>query len=679
MKKRFTIYVVMVCLLVLIATPADVLARSKRSSRYQRVPAAPVVVVEAPAVVAEPSVVGPVEMPVAAPEVPEVLPEVVTEVPVAGIAVVDKSTLTALISTANAQQLGQWLRIGMVDINDRVALGGNWEAYSEAIDRYGIAITAAASVRDDLQVAQNNVDGAAADLNTAYLIFETNKKTYDQTESELFAARLSLKTSIANAAALINSSTVGASAGQVSQSAYNLYSLAISAANASNTTTAGSADLNNAKNGLVAATAVFKISFIEVGGHYYVSASGDDKNAGTSPEKPWRTVAKVNKFSFLPGDIIYFKSGDVWREQINPVSGNKNGYIKYTSYGSGDKPLFLGSVDRSKATYWKSSGKNIWTLVSTALIANDVGNIIFDQGNDFGKKVFNQAELTKQNKFWYDKQNKNIKLYSVKNPGELYKSIECAVTKNIIDINAKRYIKVEGLSLKYGGAHGIGGCETDHIVIRDCDISYIGGGQLYDSVRYGNGIEFYNNAHDNLVEGCNIWEIYDSGVTNQGSGDGIKQFNIIYRNNHIWNAEWSFEYWNYSSNGMTKDIYFENNTCQDAGYGWGHNQRPNPSGMHICLPENTADTSGLYIRNNIFENTTSCLLYVAKKWNGRENIILDKNTYVQPQNEVLVTWGLTDKNYMGADFDSYTRETEKDGASAFYYSRTEMNLVALNN
>ena len=31
------------------------------------------------------------------------------------------------------------------------------------------------------------------------------------------------------------------------------------------------------------------------------------------------------------------------------------------------------------------------------------------------------------------------------------------------------------------------------------------------NVRFGNGIEFWGGAHDHLVEGNRIWEIYDSG------------------------------------------------------------------------------------------------------------------------------------------------------------------------
>ena len=59
-------------------------------------------------------------------------------------------------------------------------------------------------------------------------------------------------------------------------------------------------------------------------------------------------------------------------------------------------------------------------------------------------------------------------------------------------------------------SHGLGGSNTHHIVIRDCDVAWIGGGHQFTGpdgkpIRFGNGIEFWENAYDNLVEGCRIW------------------------------------------------------------------------------------------------------------------------------------------------------------------------------
>ena len=71
----------------------------------------------------------------------------------------------------------------------------------------------------------------------------------------------------------------------------------------------------------------------------------------------------------------------------------------------------------------------------------------------------------------------------------------------------------EATSLRRTGAevrrrHGIGRANMHHIVVRGCDFGFIGGGdQRRHGVRFGNGIEFWAAAHDNLVERCRLWEI----------------------------------------------------------------------------------------------------------------------------------------------------------------------------
>ncbi|MDO8577771.1 MAG: right-handed parallel beta-helix repeat-containing protein [Dehalococcoidales bacterium] len=69
---------------------------------------------------------------------------------------------------------------------------------------------------------------------------------------------------------------------------------------------------------------------------YYVDAtSGNDSWLGTSVTGPWRTLDKVNKSTFLPGDIVYFKCGEIWREPLLvPSSGANSKPITLTGYGS---------------------------------------------------------------------------------------------------------------------------------------------------------------------------------------------------------------------------------------------------------------------------------------------------------------------------------------------------------
>ncbi len=91
---------------------------------------------------------------------------------------------------------------------------------------------------------------------------------------------------------------------------------------------------------------------------YYVSTSGNDSNSGTSSDKPWQTLAKVNSFSFKPGDQILFRSGEEWAGSITVnVSGTAGSPIVYGSYGTGTKPKIMGS---EVITGWTKHSGNIY-------------------------------------------------------------------------------------------------------------------------------------------------------------------------------------------------------------------------------------------------------------------------------------------------------------------------------
>lgn len=396
---------------------------------------------------------------------------------------------------------------------------------------------------------------------------------------------------------------------------------------------------------------------------YYVSGSGDDGNSGTSPAAAWRSMAKVNGFQFAPGDVVHFECGGEWRGQLVPSSGSPQGPVTYTSYGDGPKPLLLGSVEKSEPGDWRPVGTNLWR---TGPFPVDVGNIIFNNGQTCAVKVWTEAEVKGPQRFWFDRQQRTVLLCAEQNPAMLFDDIECALKNHIINEGGKSYVVYDGLHLAYGAAHGIGGGGTHHIVVRNCDLCFIGGGHQHSRktphgvrhVRYGNGIEFWSSAHDNLVEGCRVWDIYDAGLTNQGSGNNT-QYNITYRNNVVWNCEYSFEYWNRPAESTTHDIYFEDNFCYNAGRGWSHAQRPWPAGVHLMFFSNSARTDRFFVRRNVFHGVEHSAMNVdAARWNGLDGLVLSDNTYCQPPDTVLARWG--ERSFTAAAFADYQQATQKD-------------------
>lgn len=86
--------------------------------------------------------------------------------------------------------------------------------------------------------------------------------------------------------------------------------------------------------------------------NYYVSAAGNDANAGTSAAAPWRTLAKVNSFTFAANDSILLRRGDVF---FGAIVVNRNNLV-FSAYGTGNRPVITGSVSVSG-----------WTLASTGI------------------------------------------------------------------------------------------------------------------------------------------------------------------------------------------------------------------------------------------------------------------------------------------------------------------------
>jgi hypothetical protein len=88
---------------------------------------------------------------------------------------------------------------------------------------------------------------------------------------------------------------------------------------------------------------------------YYVKATGNDGGSGLSDAQAWKTISKVNGFSFKAGDDVYFRCGDTWTGQfiINwSGTGESNRAVVgayYMNGGtetigvSGNKPVISGN------------------------------------------------------------------------------------------------------------------------------------------------------------------------------------------------------------------------------------------------------------------------------------------------------------------------------------------------
>ena len=110
---------------------------------------------------------------------------------------------------------------------------------------------------------------------------------------------------------------------------------------------------------LIAYSYIIMFLFISpsaIAASYYVDATnGNDRNDGLSPARAWKTIGRVNRETFNPGDEIKFKRGEVFDDYFLylkiPYSGNKGNPITFKDYGKPHDPLPILTYS-SNTTIW---------------------------------------------------------------------------------------------------------------------------------------------------------------------------------------------------------------------------------------------------------------------------------------------------------------------------------------
>ena len=81
------------------------------------------------------------------------------------------------------------------------------------------------------------------------------------------------------------------------------------------------------------------------------------------------------------------------------------------------------------------------------------------------------------------------------------------------------------------------------------------------------------------------------------------------------------------SGSFMRNIYFENNTCINAGGGWAASQRPDLKGFQIYFSSTSAATDSIFIRNNIFYLSRAVLFADNSLLHILPSVIMDYNCW----------------------------------------------------
>ena len=114
---------------------------------------------------------------------------------------------------------------------------------------------------------------------------------------------------------------------------------------------------------------------------YYVSTAGNDTNTGTSASSAWRTIGKVNGFTFRPGDRLLFAGGQLFAGTMQ---------LTATDGGSASNPVVVGSYGTGPATLDGGAGSGLTITGATGILVNNLKFVGKGRktGNQGGKGVY---------------------------------------------------------------------------------------------------------------------------------------------------------------------------------------------------------------------------------------------------------------------------------------------------
>ena len=239
--------------------------------------------------------------------------------------------------------------------------------------------------------------------------------------------------------------------------------------------------------------------------YYLDSSAGDDSNSGLSPSSAWLTIGKVNSTALAPGDTVYFRRGEVWRETLEPQKGGAAGRpVTFTAYGSGAPPIISGS-DVVKG--WIADNAPIYHAHCAK-----PNNVYVDGGPGWGltRACCLSAESCTQSGLcamgpitagsWYwNPATSDLYVWLADGSNPADHTVEAAVRiygmNATADADEKGYIVVDGLAFERVGGYGIyfysnaeNGRGPVGVVIRNNTVRQTGTGQV-------DGGDYYNAIH----------------------------------------------------------------------------------------------------------------------------------------------------------------------------------------
>lgn len=358
------------------------------------------------------------------------------------------------------------------------------------------------------------------------------------------------------------------------------------------------------------------------------------------------SLEDLNGREFEPGAKVLFRRGGLWRGTVVARPG-----VTYAAYGSGEKPRIYGSPENgADPIRWRrTENPRVWAY---SIGHRDVGTLVFDGGARHAVKIICRTDPKTERRtnmttgrpfasyrdldtdlhFWHDYYENgtgDIYLYSEKNPGERFASIEFNVKCCGFRVGSACDVTIDGMDVRHVGIHGVSASTCTNLTVRNCAFSWIGGsiqaeglfGRDYPT-RLGNGVEVYGGCENFVVSNCCFSQVYDAGVTHQfnipskADGRRFDQRHVRYVNNVFEKCNYSVEYFLTALPGnesMMEDVLVEGNVMRNAGYGFCEQRADRGVAAHVKARyhPNRNRAKSFVIRGNVFEGSRDMLVHAC--------------------------------------------------------------------
>ncbi len=302
------------------------------------------------------------------------------------------------------------------------------------------------------------------------------------------------------------------------------------------------------------------------GATYYVDAvNGNDSWAGTSPATAWKTLGKVQRSSFSPGDAILLMRGCVWREPLKPPSSGSSGSpITFSSYGSGAKPTINGSTVMTGWTLNTASIFQVTISYPAKVVVQDGTLLKYCPWNTNVATTFSGATAGS-----FSADGSTCYVWSTDGASPNSHTTEVAQftggNDDGIVINGKSYVTIDGLMSCNNSGNGIAYGENSSsgagVIIRNCNAFFNGNSGIYVSCAgtIRNCLVTFDTVYQNKMHGIGFLQ----HITNSTISHSLVHDNSWDPNQHMI----GIETWSVSSTNYVDSCIIEYNEVYGTGSG----------------------------------------------------------------------------------------------------------------